>query len=241
MGNIIGDPFDPFVKRQIEARQNALGQTTNISADNLKYYTTKTPWLRLASSIDLKSQDEIEVLTGVKGISVTQRLINAGVPEKLIVGDKLAKSFILQGGALSMGSVNEEGKFEESPNVRLQRGLNYNNDIFNGAYGWGGLNEQRGGRGYVPMPGIESAQSTYYNNGALSKATIKIKCFSKAQFQLLDVLYLRPGYTLLLEFGWSTYLSSRKEEAVALETYEGFKSGPLNYLLNPIGGDDQML
>jgi hypothetical protein len=59
------------------------------------------------------------------------------------------------------------------------------------------------------MPGIESATTTYYNNGALSKATINIKCFSKSQFSLLDVLYLRPGYTLLLEFGWSVYLSTK--------------------------------
>jgi len=199
MGNIIGNPFDTFVKRQIEARQNALGQISNISADDLKYYTTKTPWLRLASSIDLKTQDEIEKLTGVEGISVTQRLINAGVDEKLIIGNNLAKNFILQGGSLSI-----DGDGNALPN----KGLNYKNELFNGAYGWGGLDEESGGRGYVPMPGVESAQSTYYNDGALSKATIKIKCFSKAQFQLLDVLYLRPGYSLLLEFGWSTYLSS---------------------------------
>ena len=35
MGNIIGDPFDIFVKRQIEARQNSLGQV-NISSEDLK-------------------------------------------------------------------------------------------------------------------------------------------------------------------------------------------------------------
>ena len=39
MGNIIGDPFDDFVKRQIETRQKALGQSSNISSDVLKYYT----------------------------------------------------------------------------------------------------------------------------------------------------------------------------------------------------------
>ena len=41
MSNIIGSPFADFVKKQIEVRQKALGQTTNISADDLKYYTTK--------------------------------------------------------------------------------------------------------------------------------------------------------------------------------------------------------
>ena len=49
------------------------------------------------------------------------------------------------------------------------------NSPFNGAYGWGGIDE----RGYVPMPGITDVSVQYQNNGALSKATINIKCFSK--------------------------------------------------------------
>ena len=72
------------------------------------------------------------------------------------------------------------------------------------------------------MPGITNADITFYNNGALSKTTINIKCFSKAQFQLLDVLYLRPGYTLLLEFGWSQYLNNNDE----LISMDQFYTGP---------------
>jgi len=58
------------------------------------------------------------------------------------------------------------------------------------------------------MPGITSIQTKYYNNGALSQATINIKCYSKKQFALVDVLYLRPGYTVLLEFGHTVYLDN---------------------------------
>lgn len=218
MGNIIGDPFDEFVKKQVETRQTALGQTTNISADNLKYYTVKTPWLRLASSVNLTREEEGDN-------SVLDRLVKAGVPLESIQNVNLAKNFILQGGSLSLEeTVDDKGKITSST-VKLHKGLNYNNELFNGAYGWGGVSE----RGYVPMPGIESAQSTYYNNGALSKATINIKCYSKAQFQLLDALYLRPGYTLLLEFGWSTFLDNNGD----LQTFDGFKSKPLDFLLNP--------
>ena len=95
------------------------------------------------------------------------------------------------------------------------------------------------------MPGITNASTQYLNNGALAKSEITIKCFSKQQFQLLDVLYLRPGYTLLLEFGWSTFLNSNADSnrdgtvdesdlAVgALQTYDGFKSKPLDFILNP--------
>ena len=82
-------------------------------------------------------------------------------------------------------------------------------------------------RGYVPLPGITNADVTYYNNGALSKTTINIRCFSKAQFQLIDALYLRPGYSLLLEFGHSQYLDNDGN----LTTFENFLTTPMSYLL----------
>ena len=157
--------------------------------------------------------------------NVLDKLVKAGVPKELIVDDNLAKNFILQGGALQ---IDEEG------NTKLKKGLNYNNELFTGAYGWGGISE----RGFVPMPGITNVSTTYYNNGALSKAIVNIQCFSKTQFQLLDVLYLRPGYSLLLEFGWSTYLSSKEGEEGTLQTYEGFKSEPLDFLLKPQTGTE---
>lgn len=227
MSNVIGEAFSFFVNNQIDLRQEALGKFSNISADNLKYYTTKTPWLRLASSVNLTREKEGDD-------SVLDKLTKVGVPLELIQDDRLAKNFILQGGAVSLEETKDDDGVVISSNVKLQKGLNYNNDIFNGAYGWGGLNAEKGGRGYVPMPGITSANSTYYNNGALSKATINITCYSKAQFQLLDVLYLRPGYTLLLEFGWSTYLDNVSK---AVGSYDGFKSSPLSFLLDPSTGD----
>ena len=108
MGNIIGDPFDEFVKKQVETRQTALGQTTNISADNLKYYTVKTPWLRLASSVNLTRKD-------MGDNSVLDKLEKAGVPLESMQGSNLAKNFILQGGSLSLEeTVDEEGKITSS-------------------------------------------------------------------------------------------------------------------------------
>jgi hypothetical protein len=79
------------------------------------------------------------------------------------------------------------------------------------------------------MPGITDVSVQYQNNGALTKTTINIKCFSKRQFQIIDVLYLRPGYTLLLEFGHSTYLNNDEE----YDSFENFSSQPLRDLFNP--------
>jgi hypothetical protein len=85
----------------------------------------------------------------------------------------------------------------------------------------------------MPLPGITNVDVTYLNNGALSKTTIKIKCYNRQQLQLIDVLYLRPGYTLLLEFGWSVYLDNNKE----LQTFDNFSTTPLRNFLD--GGRDQ--
>ena len=137
--------------------------------------------------------------------------------------DKLAKNFILQGGS-SFASLTSDGAIGvKGPNYF---GLNYPNNLFKGAYGWGGTAE----KGFVPQPGITAANTTYYNNGALSKTTINIRCYSRLQLNLIDILYLRPGYTVLFEFGHSVYLGSDSGKLLEADA----QSTPaLKYLFNP--------
>ena len=79
------------------------------------------------------------------------------------------------------------------------------------------------------MPGITDANVQYYNNGSLSKTIINVKLYSKIQFALFDVLYLRPGYTLLMEFGWSQYLDNETGNLVSMNQ---FYTDPLSKILN---------
>ena len=202
---LLGQPFKDYVREQVDVRQSSLGKYSNISTSDLKYYTTKTPWIRLASSVNISE-------TETSNDSVLNKLLssNNNISKNQIIGDNLAKNLILQGGVTS--------------NEKLNSGLS-KNGLFNGAYGWGGIEE----RGYVPMPGITNADIQYLNNGALTKTTINIRCFSKQQFQLIDILYLRPGYTLLLEFGHSVYLDNDGK----LQKFDNFSTTPLRTLLNP--------
>ena len=64
------------------------------------------------------------------------------------------------------------------------------------------------GFGFVPMPGIIDASVKCENRGSIKKATVNIKCYSPEQFRILEVLYLRLGYTVFLEWGWSNYLDN---------------------------------
>mgnify|MGYP003674781075 CR=1 FL=1 len=211
--NFLSTPFASWVKEQVNVRQKALGKYSDIPSQDLQYFTNKTPFLRVASSVNLTNQgtNDVEIED-----SVLNKLLQAGYSMDDIGGNQLARNFILQGGAVSSNPNDETFS-------GLQSGLNDGSSIFNGAYGWGGSEE----RGYVPMPGITQADVTYYNNGALSKTVINVKCYSKAQFQLFDTLYLRPGYTLLMEFGWSQYLDNKGN----LQNFPNFYTGPMSRLL----------
>ena len=217
--SLTGSPFEPWVKKQVDLRQKALGQYSNISSQDLQFYTTKTPFLRLASSVNLTNKGpRVKGKDTILENSILKKLVqHLGISESEIVDAELAKKFILQGGVVSSTGENTFSG--------LQKGLNDGNSLFNGSYGWGGTQE----RGFVPMPGITDASVQYYNNGSYSNTVINVKLFSKVQFALFDVLYLRPGYTLLMEFGWSQYLDNETGNLVSMNQ---FYSEPLSKVLN---------
>ena len=174
--NILGQPFSPWVTGQINARQKSLGDSTNLSNSNLLYQNVKTPWIRLASTVDIGKHAD--------GDGNFNKLKSYGIPENLINGDTVAKNFILQGGVMKVDPSTQDDTSEETGTGRMNFGINYKGGTYGRAYGWGGIEE----RGFVPMPGITGANVNYYNNGALSKATINMKCFSRNQLALMDVL-----------------------------------------------------
>ena len=71
------------------------------------------------------------------------------------------------------------------------------------AYGLGGSKFGR-----QPMPGIVSAEIKCVNRGSIRSATVEIKAFNQFQFELLELLYMRLGFTMLLEWGHSIYVDN---------------------------------
>ena len=211
IGNVKGGPFKDWVTNQIEQREISLGKGSGENPKDLLYQQSKTPWLRLASSVDIESTTSYGTL---------DRLLSLpGINQADIEGRQAARNFILQGGAISIQETFQPPLIDPILSPKSNSGLNFNSsspstidlasgNSLSGAYGWGGTTE----RGLVPMPGITGATVKYENSGALTRTEIKIKCYSRTQFALVDALYLRPGYTLLLEFGWSTYLQTQDQD-----------------------------
>jgi len=60
------------------------------------------------------------------------------------------------------------------------------------------------------MPGITNvsiqSKSAY---GSLRQATVNFQCWDIKQLEIMEQLYMRPGYTVLLEWGWLPYIDNR--------------------------------
>ena len=187
---LLGEDFNPDVRAQIEKRQE-LYAAGNKSDKNIQLQNSNS-WLRLASSVDVKTdRRQTPVLKWAEYDARVDEYINRYELE----GQRLAEHLVLTGGTAQPG-----GGLDAIGGRNSLSGFNTRNTNYLHAYGYEGLDF-----GYRPMPGIESADVTYYNNGALAKADIKIKCFSARQLDMLETLYLRPGYTVLLEWGHNTY------------------------------------
>jgi hypothetical protein len=113
-----------------------------------------------------------------------------------IGGDsKLAKENILQGGLLQ-----NDGK-----SLRQGVGNNFTSNAYSNK-----TNDTNNFYGLRPMPGITSisvqSKSAY---GSVRVATVTFNCWDIRQLELLELLYMRPGFVLLLEWGWLPYLDNK--------------------------------
>ena len=139
--------------------------------------------------------------------------------QKLISGD------IRNAAVKHLNSRSSWVRMSSSVNVNGSADLAKNNVLFNGTSsntgvgqyqmnkGFGNSNGtyKKGPLGFRPMPGIDNI--SVKNKGAygsLREVVVNFKCWDINQLEDLEVLYMRPGYTLLIEWGWSNYLVEDK-------------------------------
>ena len=193
---LVGESFAPWVKDQVEARQNLLGRRTaqKYTNEELRYINGKTAFLRLVSGVNINSD---------KGPNNTTRLQDLGLSDSLL-GNELAKFFVLEGGTSFFPSGASNGITEfRSGIVDKLNGTNLGDK----AYGFASSEQY----GYSPMPGLISADIKSLNRGSLKEATVKIKCWNPRQFDIIDTLFIKLKYGMLLEWGHSIYVDNNGE------------------------------
>ena len=213
MPNIIGEQIRSYVASQITHRQYAHAsgqQDVTRTPEYIAYLNSKTAWVKLASGINI-SKDRLKKDDILEGY----------------YGDVLSRDNILSAGT---------SRLDRASKTLIQRGTvpttNIMYDSYGGVYNVNNtINPTNPEFGLVPMPGIESAEIRCLNRGSIKKATVKIKCYSPEQFKTINLLYLRLGYTVLLEWGNSLYLNNSWEnpelirmEHSLIEAEDGFFS-----------------
>lgn len=119
---------------------------------------------------------------------------------------RLAQNYTLFGGTL----YNErDAGGQATGKTSLRSGIYGNSSILKGAAYGSTLGDR--GYGLRPMPGIESISVRSLGAyGSLRETTIKYYAWDLTQLENLNILYMKPGYPVLVEWGWSLYLDQNK-------------------------------
>jgi len=194
---VIGSGFTPEVAAQLKAREK-LFSSVNRTSDQLMYMNSNGAWVRLMSSVDTLTKEEVEKL-------------QEGTDPKLIAGNRdLAYNNVLLGGSMKKnvplsGGISTD-KYH-SPVTVAQDGTITPGDLRTNTY----HNYQS--LGFRPTPGIESVNVESKNTyGTLREATIKLVAWTLEDLEVIQALYLRPGYSMLLEWGHSLWIDSENQE-----------------------------
>lgn len=222
---LVGENFKEELRNQVAVRQSKWA-INGRSIEDISVINSNS-WLRLASSVNISTK-------GAEGYlkKTTQKRVDTLKETFNIKGDdELAKNFVLTGGS---AIATETGL---SSRLGINTAGTYTLNSTQTAYGVDGDTF-----GYRPMPGLESAAVSFYNRGTLSKADIKIKANSPEQLSIIELLYMRPGYTILLEWGHEKYYDNTG--AVAEISNSGGITDPFKlFFKNEVGepvGRDQM-
>lgn len=182
--SIFKETFRGFVKKQLQTRQRLQSQGFGDTKSNeaLVWNTNKQCVIRATSLVDYAQDIGLEL--GGKGFTQLN-------------GNQLSKQFILQGGVASNDLYGGLGDF----------GSAYGNPLL-ASDGEDNLD----GYGQVPMPGITSLEvETKSAYGSLKRAKLNITIHNLRQLEVLELLYLRPGYPIVVEWGWDPYISNDGE------------------------------
>ena len=177
----IGAAVSDNIIDQIKARETLFGKEGKTQQDHLSIHSN-TAWVKLRSSVNQITNKDADALKVSKDNRAT------------IVGDKTyAENFILVGGTANVGGMRSG--ISREPNVIDT----------NKAY----QNFERG-LGFRPMPGITSLKVASKNTyGTLMQAEVGFTVWSVEDLEICELLYFRPGYTALLEWGHSIYVDNQ--------------------------------
>lgn len=189
--SILGGPLDPGVVKQLNLRKNVVSKTNSRRPQDIQYLNGVTGWVKATSSVD-RSEVKLVSFSGTFTSTTTANSQKTSSTTTTIYNTKVdstnAKNFKLEGGTSqsTRGFDPQVGFLLGNENSSYKTSTEY---------------------GFIPAPGITSfavqSQNLY---GTLRTATLTFTVHSPEDFSIMEELYLRPGMSILLEWGHSLYL-----------------------------------
>jgi hypothetical protein len=135
----------------------------------------------------------------------------------------LAKQYVLQGGVLINGVLGRTLRSGVGNQARAYSNESPSGNSYNDS------TRTAGTAGIKPMPGITSvdikSKSAY---GSLREVTVKFSCNNLQQLEDLELLYMRPGYTTLIEWGWAPFLDNEGKIKNNISFYDEVLKGSVD-------------
>lgn len=187
--SIFKQTFPKWIKDQLEVRQNLQSSGVNGTMKSdaaLIWNQNKQCVIRATSLVNYKEDLKLDLDVDNNG---------ANIKFESLKGAELSKKFILQGGVLDDRKIRS-ARFG-------QQGSAYGDPTL------GSNGEDIDGYGQVPMPGITQLDvKTKSAYGSLRQAKLSFVVHNLRQLAVIELLYMRPGYPVLVEWGWSPYIDN---------------------------------
>jgi len=224
--SIFKDTFRNYVRDQLSLREEII-DIGNTDDNRGRISRTSTPEITLQSGKVIKNLDAgafynytLNKQCIIRATSLVDYVENVNLEIGGLEGEQsfnalrgasLSQNFILEGGVLSDFARVKNGKKEvrrvttprdSFPRPGQRTNLGYG-DLAIGA------DATSDGYGIVPMPGIIDVNvRTKSAYGSLREAKVNFECHNRRQLEVLEMLYMRPGYMVVLEWGWTPYINN---------------------------------
>ena len=248
-GKLFGVPISGGVAAQLDVRQRLKAQK-NRNAQEVMLLANQGAWVRMCSGVNVvpegtnlqKNYDRLSnpaegVTSSEGGAGYNQQDIDKElvVSQLKTQGSEPARQNILHGGTMSTAvnrGTNEKGEKTVSFVAGRRSGFNpmQTNADEEKAFSY----DQEVYYGYRPMAGIKDfkvkSKSTY---GSLKEIEVNIQANTQQQLSDIEMLYLRPGYDMLIEWGNSAYkINSGDIITDTTSVFKKFLSGKSPQIIN---------
>jgi hypothetical protein len=186
----VGSPLDKRVADQLEVRSEVFSKQSR-GKSTLLFLNANKPWIKLSSGVNTLSDAEITALEASGRL--TPQTGAAELAKKNTLGPLKTKGGV-SNQTFNPVTISEKGAVADTG---VLRNTTYNKYT---------------GLGFRPEPGIVSATVQSKGSfGALRESTVSFIVWTLEDLNLVEALYLRPGFSMLLEWGHSLYFNNAEQ------------------------------